>query len=160
MKGDGLLSLVKMKVNILKLVGKSIFVPSRIFWMKGRSRLSCEPSAPSQKLFLYGASSCTYLHVCCRAVEDVEMNYKSFFPSSSSSFQQIPSRQRKILEEAHELSEDHYKKYLAKLRSINPPCVPFFGRLPTLLCVLVEVRGHVVVMDPPGVQCGGSFIPK
>ncbi|KAM9721369.1 son of sevenless homolog 1 isoform X1 [Muntiacus reevesi] len=42
-------------------------------------------------------------------------------------FEQIPSRQKKILEEAHELSEDHYKKYLAKLRSINPPCVPFFG---------------------------------
>ncbi|XP_031419986.1 son of sevenless homolog 1 isoform X1 [Clupea harengus] len=42
-------------------------------------------------------------------------------------FETIPSRQRKILEEAHELSEDHYKKYLAKLRSINPPCVPFFG---------------------------------
>uniref|UniRef100_A0AAY4AKB8 Uncharacterized protein n=1 Tax=Denticeps clupeoides TaxID=299321 RepID=A0AAY4AKB8_9TELE len=42
-------------------------------------------------------------------------------------FEQIPSRQRKMLEEAHELSEDHYKKYLAKLRSINPPCVPFFG---------------------------------
>ncbi|XDV51117.1 hypothetical protein PO909_020058 [Leuciscus waleckii] len=42
-------------------------------------------------------------------------------------FEQIPSRQRKTLEEAHELSEDHYKKYLAKLRSINPPCVPFFG---------------------------------
>ncbi|XP_037619183.1 son of sevenless homolog 1-like isoform X2 [Sebastes umbrosus] len=40
---------------------------------------------------------------------------------------EIPSRQRRILEEAHELSEDHYKKYLAKLRSINPPCVPFFG---------------------------------
>ncbi|XP_051532156.1 son of sevenless homolog 1-like isoform X1 [Myxocyprinus asiaticus] len=42
-------------------------------------------------------------------------------------FEQIPSRQRKTLEEAHELSEDHYKKYLVKLRSINPPCVPFFG---------------------------------
>lgn len=42
-------------------------------------------------------------------------------------FEQIPSRQKKILEEAHELSEDHHKKYLAKLRSINPPCVPFFG---------------------------------
>lgn len=42
-------------------------------------------------------------------------------------FEQIPSRLKKIFEEAHELSEDHYKKYLAKLRSINPPCVPFFG---------------------------------
>ncbi|KAM6082927.1 son of sevenless homolog 1 isoform 6-T6 [Chlamydotis macqueenii] len=42
-------------------------------------------------------------------------------------FEQIPSRQKKILEEAYDLSEDHYKKYLAKLRSINPPCVPFFG---------------------------------
>nr|XP_033793063.1 son of sevenless homolog 1 isoform X2 [Geotrypetes seraphini] len=44
-----------------------------------------------------------------------------------NSFEQIPSRQKKILEEAHELSEDHQKKYLAKLRSINPPCVPFCG---------------------------------
>uniref|UniRef100_A0A803TV27 SOS Ras/Rac guanine nucleotide exchange factor 1 n=1 Tax=Anolis carolinensis TaxID=28377 RepID=A0A803TV27_ANOCA len=44
-------------------------------------------------------------------------------------FEQIPSRQKKIFEEAHELSEDHHKKYLAKLRSINPPCVPFFGTI-------------------------------
>ncbi|KAM9315876.1 son of sevenless homolog 1 isoform 2-T2 [Gastrophryne carolinensis] len=44
-----------------------------------------------------------------------------------NTFEQIPSRQRRILEEAHELSEDHQKKYLAKLRSINPPCVPFCG---------------------------------
>lgn len=44
-----------------------------------------------------------------------------------NTFEQISSRQRKILEEAHELSEDHQKKYLAKLRSINPPCVPFCG---------------------------------
>ncbi|KAJ1154560.1 hypothetical protein NDU88_007309 [Pleurodeles waltl] len=44
-----------------------------------------------------------------------------------NTFEQVPGRQRKILEEAHELSEDHQKKYLAKLRSINPPCVPFCG---------------------------------
>ncbi|KAJ8289687.1 hypothetical protein GJAV_G00004160 [Gymnothorax javanicus] len=39
----------------------------------------------------------------------------------------VPERRRKILEEAVELSQDHFKKYLAKLKSINPPCVPFFG---------------------------------
>uniref|UniRef100_A0A8C5G6A3 Son of sevenless homolog 2 (Drosophila) n=1 Tax=Gouania willdenowi TaxID=441366 RepID=A0A8C5G6A3_GOUWI len=42
-------------------------------------------------------------------------------------FEAIPERKRKILEEAVELSQDHFKKYLAKLKSINPPCVPFFG---------------------------------
>lgn len=51
--------------------------------------------------------------------------------------QQLTSRQRKILEEAHELSEDHYKKYLAKLRSINPPCVPFFGVFLTSVCLIM-----------------------
>ncbi|XP_036397648.1 son of sevenless homolog 2 [Megalops cyprinoides] len=39
----------------------------------------------------------------------------------------VPERKRKVLEEAVELSQDHFKKYLAKLKSINPPCVPFFG---------------------------------
>ncbi|XP_072222142.1 son of sevenless homolog 2 [Leuresthes tenuis] len=42
-------------------------------------------------------------------------------------FEGIPERKKKILEEAVELSQDHFKKYLAKLKSINPPCVPFFG---------------------------------
>ncbi|XP_072533330.1 son of sevenless homolog 2 [Salminus brasiliensis] len=42
-------------------------------------------------------------------------------------FEAVPERKRRILEEAVELSQDHFKKYLARLKSINPPCVPFFG---------------------------------
>uniref|UniRef100_A0A8C2VM34 SOS Ras/Rho guanine nucleotide exchange factor 2 n=1 Tax=Chinchilla lanigera TaxID=34839 RepID=A0A8C2VM34_CHILA len=42
-------------------------------------------------------------------------------------FEALQERKRKILDEAVELSQDHFKKYLVKLKSINPPCVPFFG---------------------------------
>nr|XP_040131300.1 son of sevenless homolog 2 [Ictidomys tridecemlineatus] len=44
-------------------------------------------------------------------------------------FKALQERKRKILDEAVELSQDHFKKYLVKLKSINPPCVPFFGKL-------------------------------
>ncbi|XP_069772694.1 son of sevenless homolog 2 isoform X5 [Narcine bancroftii] len=42
-------------------------------------------------------------------------------------FEALPERKKKVLEEAVDLSQDHFKKYLTKLKSINPPCVPFFG---------------------------------
>jgi son of sevenless-like protein len=42
-------------------------------------------------------------------------------------FRELHLRKKQALEEAKELSGDHYKKYTEKLRSINPPCVPFVG---------------------------------
>ncbi len=41
--------------------------------------------------------------------------------------QELSPRKKQALEEAKELSGDHYKRYTEKLRSINPPCVPFVG---------------------------------
>ena len=40
---------------------------------------------------------------------------------------ELPKRHANCLMECHELNKKHFKKYQEKLRSINPPCVPFCG---------------------------------
>lgn len=42
-------------------------------------------------------------------------------------FEKVNEKNRNIINQCAALTHDHNKLYREKLRSINPPCVPFFG---------------------------------
>jgi len=73
-----------------------------------------------------------------QVTKDVSNRVKHYEHPKLAFLQRIPNHLLKALEEASAYIDHHYRSYWEKLRSINPPCVPFFGQYQTNILFLEE----------------------